>query len=223
MDQNAAQLTFVAPLQPAGSRLADLWRPALQRCGGASPLALSHVEGLGLLIQNPADGPAPSGASGSAAHVTFKLSPQPAGSGLPRRSLAGLREESTAEGLVPLSPSVVLESTRTNLPGPPRATKASAAVSPKGVKASLLRPPKTISFGALSNRNTRRLLWQEPARQLFSGPSRRCSSGSLPCRSLAGETLLEATKTSLLGPVLIATRTRDVTSQLSQNQYDPNS
>ncbi len=66
------------PLLPAFPRacLADPCRPA--------PLVLSHVEGLTL---NGAEGPAPSGASASAAYVTFELSPQPAGS--------RLREEST--------------------------------------------------------------------------------------------------------------------------------
>jgi hypothetical protein len=94
--------------------LADRWP--------ATPLALT-LEGLVLLVPSPAEG--------SAANLTFKLSLQPAGSRLPRRSLAacrpftpsaveepalwrGLREEST----VPLSSSLLLEATKTNLLGP---------------------------------------------------------------------------------------------------------
>jgi hypothetical protein len=135
MVQSVAQMPFEASPRPSGAGLgvfptglADSWRLARQHFGGAwplGPLALTHVEGLGLLIPNPADGPAPRGASGSAANVRFKLSSQPAGSRLPRRSLAGLQEGST----VPLSPSPLLEPTRTTLLGSPRATKASAVGS----------------------------------------------------------------------------------------------
>jgi hypothetical protein len=39
---------------------------------------------------------------------------------------------------------------------------------------------------------------------------------------LAAETPLEATKTNLLGPFLIATRTRDANSQLTKNKIHPN-
>jgi hypothetical protein len=60
------------------------------------------------LAPNEAEGPAPSAASGSAAQETFDVSSQPAGS--------RLREETTAEGLVPLSPSVPLEAVRASLP-----------------------------------------------------------------------------------------------------------
>ncbi len=134
MGQTATQLTFEAPPRPAASGLrffraglADPWRPALQHCagparrhhGGACPLALLvlTLEGLVLLIPNPTDGPAPiraegsapSGASGSATPVTFKRSPQPAASCLPRRLPARLppvypersRGASIVVGLIP--------------------------------------------------------------------------------------------------------------------------
>jgi hypothetical protein len=99
MAQSIARMRFETSPRPSGAGprvstagLADPWRPVRQHCGGGCPLApvaLSHVQGLGLPIPNPADGSAPSGASGSAANVSFRLSPQPQGSRLPRRSLAG--------------------------------------------------------------------------------------------------------------------------------------
>ncbi len=74
----------MGPFQPTTPLLPVFPRACLaDRCRPAPP-ALSHVEGLAL---TGAEGPAPSAASGSAAYVTFELSPQPAGS--------RLREEST--------------------------------------------------------------------------------------------------------------------------------
>jgi hypothetical protein len=90
MAQSVAQMRFEASPRPSGAGpLAPL---ALSHVEGPALLVLSHVEGLAL---SKAEGPAPSGASGSAAYVTFEPSPHPAGSRPPRRSLAGLREEST--------------------------------------------------------------------------------------------------------------------------------
>jgi hypothetical protein len=133
--------------------LADRCQPA--------PLALSQVEGPAL---SGAEGPAPSGASGSAAYVTFDLSPQPAGSRLPRRSLAGLREEST-----PRTRSAQPQRTlRADKNKPVRATREAGA-----------------RIFALSNPNTRRLVWRawppsfwrQPASPTAGGPARQHCGG----------------------------------------------
>jgi hypothetical protein len=108
-------------------------------------------------IPSLAEGPAPSGASGSAPYVTFERSPQPAGS--------RLREEST-----PSTSSAQPERT-------PRADKN------KSVRAT--REVGARKF-ALSNPHTRRLAWREPAYQLFRGSASPMAGGSLPRRSLAG-------------------------------------
>jgi hypothetical protein len=135
--------------------------------------------------------------------------PGQAAPGLPRRSLAGLaREEgsshrgrgggrmtATHDAGPFTNPILVHPSTRS-----PKATKARVVGSPKGVKASPSRLQKQFPSGAV-------LIATRTA---------------CPPSCWAGETLLEATKTNLLGPVLIATRTRVVTSQLFHNQYDPN-
>jgi hypothetical protein len=171
MAKSVAQIRFEASPRPSGAGLrvspagpADSCRPV--------PLALSHGEGLGLLIPNPADGPAstgasgpaPSPASGSPANVTFKLSPQPVGSCLPRRSLAarppglwqGLREEST-----PRTSSVQPERTL-------RADKNKSVRTTRKVGARKF---------ALSNPNTRQLVWRELARRRSGGPGRPLSGG----------------------------------------------
>jgi hypothetical protein len=118
MAQSVAGMPFEASPRPVGACLAVRWRASLRLSPAgladpwrACPPALSHVQGLGLLIPNPADGlaspfaggPASSGASGSPPNVTFKPSPQPAGSRLPRRLLAGLphRASLCSAGLQP--------------------------------------------------------------------------------------------------------------------------
>jgi hypothetical protein len=155
VEGSTARATSEASPQPPGSGLracrtglTDPWREPSRTVEAQAALVLtgSLAEGLAPL--------APNGIEGSAAHVTFELSPQPAGS--------RLRKYSTDEGLVPLSPSVLLEPTRTSLSGAPRATKVRAM---------------EVSEGAFSNRNTRRLVWREPASPIFGGPGRPLSGG----------------------------------------------
>jgi hypothetical protein len=154
-------------------------------------LTLSHVEGLAplalctqpVLKQGGAEGPAPSGASGSAAYVTFELSPQPAGSRLPRRPLAGLREEST-----------------------PRTSSAQPERTLREDKNKSVRATGEVGRGNLP------VLIPTPAGWF---------GGSLPALFLAADTLLQALKTNLLEPFLIASQTTVVNAQLTQNQQHP--
>jgi hypothetical protein len=161
--------TLLLPVFPRAC-LADRWWAS-----PPAPLALSQVEGLAplalplalctrpVLKQSGAEGPALSGASGSAAYVTFELSsPQRAGSRLPRRSLAacppwrGLRQETTP---------------RTSSAQPERTLRADKN---KSVRAT--REVGARKF-ALSNPNTRRLLWREIVRRRSAGPVRPLSGG----------------------------------------------
>jgi hypothetical protein len=118
-----------------------------------------------------------------------------------------------------------------------------------GREASLLRPQKQF-LSALSGLEITPFLLATPAvwlaglaalfltgacladlwRETFSeatktsllGPVLIATRTACPPSCWAGETLLETTKTNLLRPFLIATRTRDVTSQLPRNQHDRN-